>query len=165
MSALRFALNLVFSIEELFIGVCLFFAILLEVVGVFFRDVLQRPFAWSEEFLTFLLVWMVFIGCSIAVRRGEHVYVDVLVKRFPPHIGTVVAGFTSIAFALFIALLGWTGLQTVLLQIRSGELSPVMEMPMWLISLAVPVGCFLMLLSLIARPRHDPSPMESMDSE
>ena len=163
MPLLRTALWLVFFIEEAFIAVGLFVAIILEVVGVFFRYVLQRPFTWSEEFLTFLFVWMVFIGCSIAVRKREHIHVDVLVQRFSPKTRHVVAIFASIAFALFIALLGWTGLQTVLLQIHTGEVSPAMEMPMWLISLAVPVGCVLMLLSLAFGPVTSHSPMESTE--
>lgn len=163
MQLLRVTLRLVFFVEEAFIAAGLFVAILLEVAGVFFRYVLQRPFTWSEEFLTFLFVWMVFIGCSIAVRKREHIHVDVLVRLFSPSTQRAIGIFASIAFASFIALLGWTGLQTVFLQIHTGEVSSAMEMPMWLISLAVPVGCLLMLLSLVFGPERGHSPMESTE--
>ena len=39
---------------------------------VFFRYVLNHSLFWSEELARYILVWLTFLGASVAYRRGVH---------------------------------------------------------------------------------------------
>jgi TRAP-type C4-dicarboxylate transport system permease small subunit len=44
---------------------------------VFSRYVLSAPTVWSEEFSLLVFVWVAMFGIAVAVRRGEHLTLDV----------------------------------------------------------------------------------------
>lgn len=48
---------------------------------VFFRYALNESLFWSEELGRMLLVWLTFLGASVAYKRGAHVGVDVVAAR------------------------------------------------------------------------------------
>lgn len=48
---------------------------------VFFRYVLNHSLFWSEEVGRILLVWITFLGATVAYRRKAHVGIDVVVRR------------------------------------------------------------------------------------
>ena len=61
---------------------------------VFFRYVLNHSLFWSEELARYILVWLTFLGASVAYRRGVHPRIDLFVSRVSPrgaraiHVGT-----------------------------------------------------------------------------
>jgi hypothetical protein len=48
---------------------------------VFFRYVLNHSLFWSEELARYILVWLTFLGASVAYRRGVHPRIDLFVSR------------------------------------------------------------------------------------
>ena len=58
----------------------MFAAVVLQVVS---RYVAKMPFPWVEELARYLMIWVGFLGCGIAARRGAHVSITFLADRFP----------------------------------------------------------------------------------
>ena len=52
-------------------------------VEVVFRYVLQMPLAWGAEVSQTLLVWITFIGAALALYRGEHMVINLVVNKAP----------------------------------------------------------------------------------
>jgi TRAP-type C4-dicarboxylate transport system permease small subunit len=50
---------------------------------VVFRYGVQASLTWSEELARYAFIWAIFIGTSVAARRGQHIAVDSLVKTLP----------------------------------------------------------------------------------
>lgn len=50
---------------------------------VFCRYVLNDSLFWSEELGRLLLVWLTFIGASVAYKRGAHIGVDLVTNQLP----------------------------------------------------------------------------------
>ena len=65
---------------------------------VVFRYGLGASLSWSEEFARYVFVWIIFIGTSVATRRGQHIMVEVIVALFPPKLREAV-GLVSIGIA------------------------------------------------------------------
>ena len=63
---------------------------------VFFRYVLNSSLQWSEEASIWAMIWMVFIGSVVVVRRWEHIYIPTAVKLLPIKIRSLVIIFTKI---------------------------------------------------------------------
>ena len=52
-------------------------------VQVFFRYVLNHSLFWSEELARFLLIWLTFLGASVAYHRRAHPGIDTFSLRLP----------------------------------------------------------------------------------
>ncbi len=53
-------------------------------VNVLLRYVFRSPFAWLEEGVVMVFMWMVFVGVSACFRSHQHLRIDVLVRYLPP---------------------------------------------------------------------------------
>ena len=53
-------------------------------VGVFSRYVLQNTFQWYDEIARLCFVWMIFLGAVVAVQRGAHFRLHLVVDRLGP---------------------------------------------------------------------------------
>lgn len=128
---------------------------------------------WAQELCIFMIVWMAKFGAAYGVRTGIHVGVDVLVERLTgqPKRLLIVAGL--LAGALFTAIVGTLGAHLVWKIAGTGQTSAVLELPMWFVYLAVPLGSYLMCFRFLEvawhfwttgeRPHHDPGRVEGVD--
>lgn len=129
---------------------------------------------WAQELCIFMIVWMAKFGAAYGVRTGIHVGVDLLVERLTgtPQRILIVAGL--LAGALFTAIVGTLGANLVWHIFATGQTSAVLEVPMWLVYLAVPLGSYLMCFRFLEvawrywttgeRPHHDPGHVEGVDA-
>jgi len=140
---------------------------------------LLYPFAnrfstsWAQELCIYLFVWMAKFGAAYGVRTGIHVGVDVLVNRMRPRWRKVLILFGLLAGALFTAVIGGLGAMLVWQMMQTGQVSADLEVPVWIVYLAIPLGSFLMCFRFLqvawrfARtgylPKHDPAHVEGLD--
>ena len=99
---------------------------------------------WAQELCIYLFIWVAKFGAAYGVRTGIHVGVDVLVnhvaekkRRFLVMFGLLSGAFFT---GVIAALGGWFCYEMSL----TGQVSPDMLMPMWIVYLAVPLGSGLM---------------------
>jgi C4-dicarboxylate transporter DctQ subunit len=99
---------------------------------------------WAQELCIYLFVWMAKFGAAYGVRTGIHVGVDVVIRRLdaPWHGRLIVFGL--LAGALFTGIVGVLGANFVWRMSRTAQVSNDLEVPMWLVYLAVPCGSWLM---------------------
>jgi TRAP-type C4-dicarboxylate transport system permease small subunit len=69
--------------ENIFLVVAVFSSIAISIAGVFFRYVLESSLSWVEESAGFLLLIIITVGIGVAVRRGSHLRVDMLIQFIP----------------------------------------------------------------------------------
>jgi tripartite ATP-independent transporter DctM subunit len=89
------------------------------VASVFFRYVLNRPIAGSDEIATLVLVWLTFLGGAVAQRRRAHPSVSIFVQRLSPRALAYVEATTRLVEVVFFAFVCWHSLR--LFQVRLGE--------------------------------------------
>ena len=132
--------------EWTFIGGALAFTSALLFANVALRYLFNAPLNWAEELTLYLMVWIVFVGGSVAVRTRGHIAIDLLpLLLAPQHRRRLAIGVALVAL-VFFAVFFWYSLQHVL-RVRSiDQRTPVMQAPMWLTYLAMPVGSALMAL-------------------
>ena len=64
--------------ETTFVGGALAFASLLLFVNVVLRYWFLAPISWAEELTLYIMVWIVFVGSSVAIRTRGHIAIDLL---------------------------------------------------------------------------------------
>lgn len=117
-------------------------------VQVFFRYVLNHSLFWSEELARYLLVWLTFLGASVAYRGKLHPGTDVFFIRMPPAVRRALAIFvhiTSIALFGVMIVFGVKFSYFVRLQI-----SPALHLPKWVIFSVIPISGVIFLIHGLA---------------
>ena len=100
--------------------------------------------SWAQELCIYMFVWMAKFGAAYGVRTGIHVGVDVLVNNLPPKFRFRFILFGLLAGAFFTAVVGTFGVRFVWALAHTDQTSPDLEMPMWIVYLAIPCGSYLM---------------------
>lgn len=110
---------------------------------------LGTPFAGGAELAQFLFIWTAVLGADITLRHGGQVRIDALVIRLPIKLQLIITSLCIGMMMLFLALLIWYGfpLATSNWQRPMG----VAGLSYGYITLALPVGAALMLISLVRR--------------
>lgn len=134
-------LDLVLAGGALCVLVCVTF------MGVIFRYFLNSPIIWQEELQLMCFVWMIYFGCSAAVRSGSHVAIDMLVARMPPPVRRVIE---AIIYLVIVFVLGYLLMKSIVLinqLANSNRMTNILKIPYKFIYTAVPVGCALTVLN------------------
>ena len=100
--------------------------------------------SWTQELCIYLFIWMAKFGAAYGVRTGIHVGVDVLVRSLAPAKQKFFVVLSLSCGALFTATIATLGAKFVHFIYVTGQISPDLEMPMWIIYLAIPLGSSLM---------------------
>ena len=137
-------LNRITEVVLLVVLTAMAVAVFLQVI---FRYVLSLPLFWTEEFARYCLVWASLLGSAVAVKRGQHIAVTILVERLPSAMSRTLKIMALIAVAVILAVILWGGIQLV--AITRAQISPALRVPMSIPYLAVPVGAALMLFHTI----------------
>lgn len=75
---------------------------------VVFRYALNHSLFWSEEIGRILLVWITFLGATVAFRRKAHVGIDVAVRRLTRGTRQVVErALLALSSLFFLVLVGY----------------------------------------------------------
>ena len=85
----------------------LFFTFLLQ---IFSRYILKAPFGWTLELCLILWLWIVFFGCSFAVRDQDHVKFDIFYYATSKKVQLI---FSIISAIGVIVIMGYSFLPTI----------------------------------------------------
>lgn len=133
-------------IETTFIGAAIILASGLLLVNVALRYVFLLPLGWAEELSLYLMAWIVFVGCSVAIRSRGHIAIDLLPLALSPSNRRRLALAVGLVVLVFLAVFFYySGAHTLRIK-ESGQVTPIMQAPMWLAYLSMPVASVLMFL-------------------
>jgi C4-dicarboxylate transporter DctQ subunit len=128
---------------------------------------------WAQELCIYMFVWMAKFGAAYGVRTGIHVGVDVLINRLPPLRHRQIVLFGLLAGAFFTATVGTLGAIFVWEMGHTDQVSADLEVPMWIVYLAVPLGSYLMCFRFLRvawsfalggeLPHHDHGHVEGLE--
>lgn len=134
-------------------GVALAVMVLSVFIGVLARFVFTHTAVrisvpWTEEVSRYLMIWTVFIGAGIACRHGKLIGVEFLVGILPSALGQAAKYLSLLlatAFYLLLCIVGWQWVE-----FGQSQTSPVLQVPLVAVNLAMMMGGVLMALNTIA---------------
>ncbi|QNM94687.1 TRAP transporter small permease [Chitinimonas koreensis] len=136
---------------------------------------LRQNLSWAQELCIYLFVWMAKFGAAYGVRTGIHVGVDVLVNRLEEKHRKLFVLIALGAGALFTGIVGTLGATFVWEIAHTDQTSADLEIPMWIVYLAVPAGSYLMCFRFLQvgwnylrtgeLPHHDHGHVEGLEEE
>jgi C4-dicarboxylate transporter, DctQ subunit len=136
-------------LEKAFLAGAIIISSLLLFVNVVMRYVFLLPIYWAEEFVRYLMVWLIFIGASQVTRWGGHVAVDIVPRVLSKRGNIILAFAVNLICIFFCIVLAYLSLKQMLRVKGAGQISPALEIPMWIAYLSIPAGTILMLIRFL----------------
>ncbi len=102
---LRKASDLINKAVEWSLFVLGFSMALITATQVFFRYVLNHSLFWSEELGRMLLVWISFLGATVAYKRDAHIGIDFLVRKLSDSVRSRIKIITDIGSLFFFLVM------------------------------------------------------------
>ncbi len=139
------------NLDAIITGTTLTLCVFLVNLNVVFRYFLKNPINWTDEVVTSLFVWTVFMGSAYAHRRHSHLGVDIVVNLIHGKSRAVIEFVMSILTILVLGLLTYISGQYVYNLIYSRgvlklTLTDTLRIPKWYTGIAVPLGFGLSLI-------------------
>lgn len=127
---------------------CAAFIIMCFVVlwSVICRYVLHWQFGYGEELARYFMVYAIFIGISIGVRKEAHLGVEAFVGFLPKKAKSVVMIISKVLCVFLYAILCFLAIRLDITLSKTSQLSPALHLAMWIPYLAMPIGLFLATL-------------------
>ena len=117
---------------EAWVSFGFFWLLALTVFYQFFtRYVLNDSASWTEEIARYLLICMVFVGISAAVRTSRHIHVDFLYRLIPRQAGRILATLVDVVKTVFFAFA--TGLTWQMMEKMVNYKMTIIDLPMNLV--------------------------------
>jgi TRAP-type C4-dicarboxylate transport system permease small subunit len=114
---------------------------------IFCRYVLNYSLFWSEEVARFLMIWSIFMGASVALKRGELAAVSFMINSFREKTRKIIliAGNCAvISFFLIIIIYGYKFVMQSL-----SYLAPTLPVPMAVQYSSVLLSTVIMFLHIL----------------
>ena len=135
----------VFSSLLIFVSFCLM------IFAIFQRYFLNTPLKWGDEMLGYLLVAIVMSGVAEALRRGDHVAIDLLTSFFGIKVRALLTYLSYTAVLAFAVIFGISADEVVRFSYGFGSYSPgYLEAPMWIPQSTMIAGSILLGLGALA---------------
>ena len=130
--------------EETFLVICLVLIACISMIQVIVRKVpFLSSLQWAEEFDRFMWIWSVFISLPYTIRMGNMLRVNVLRDLMPHYVRKTISLIVDVIVMLSMALLCYHSYGVIFGAkgiMSSGELSPAMRWPMWIVYIFMLIG-------------------------
>ncbi len=119
------------------------FMIFIAFLQIVLRNFFDTGLGWGDSLLRNLVLWVGFIGATLATREGKHINIDV-VSRWLPSLSQKVVTFITHLFSLLICLLlTYAALKFIINEAQMGH-KTFLNIPAWVPQMILPVTFGLM---------------------
>jgi TRAP-type C4-dicarboxylate transport system permease small subunit len=116
------------------------------------RYFLSRPLPWADDLSGMLLVAVVGLGMAEALRRGDHISIDVLSSRARGGLARLRDAWAALAVLVFAGVLLWSTWGQVKFAYDFGSYTPgEIEVQSWIPMLPLLFGWGLLALAALGR--------------
>lgn len=115
------------------------------------RYIVGNSLSWSEELVRYLFIWSAFIGVPYCIKLGSSLKVLKFIEFLPMRLQKTILFIDRIILFLFFMLMLYFSIMVVRESFVSGQTSPALGVPIWLVYLSVVVGSFLSVCRVVEK--------------
>ena len=119
--------------------------------SVVMRYIFNNSLSWAEEICKYCFVWSTFLSASLCLKRRSSIKIDMLLLALPQtfqRIVLIVGDLIMLGFFSYFLNAAW---KVTVGMYNSGQTSPAMELPMYLVFASTVVGFALCIVRLAQR--------------
>jgi TRAP-type C4-dicarboxylate transport system permease small subunit len=142
--------RLLAGLERVAIVVLLCSLLLLGLLQIILRNVFTGGLFWADEVLRHLVLWLGFLGASLATHEQRHLRMDMLARWMPEGAQSWLDLLLNLVAASGCAILAQAAWTFVRFERESGAVLSV-GLAVWMVQSIVPLGFALMMLRFALR--------------
>jgi len=112
------------------------------------RNVMGVGLSWSEPFVRYLVLWVGFIGASLATREGRHITIEVFMVRSSARGRRYLAAVSQLCALVVCALMAWAAVKFVHDDAQIGHRT-FLDLPTWVLETIIPAAFAVMSLRFL----------------
>ena len=124
--------------------------ILLAAYQVLARNFFDTGLMWGESLVRVLVLWITFVGATIAARQDDHIRIDLLTRFISASSNAWLVRFRSLFTAVIAGAFAWYSFHFVLLDYQDGIIA-FAGVPAWICELVMPLGSAVIGLRYLIR--------------
>ena len=136
--------------ETIIIVLFLSAMMLIAFLQIFLRNVFTTGLTWGEMILRNLVLWIGFIGATLATREGKHINIDVVSRSLPPLVRILVEAAIHLFSFVICGLLTYASLKFVINEAEMKTMT-VAGIPAWVMEVILPLTFGLMAFRFALR--------------
>ncbi len=156
MKIINFINNILAKIETVFLIIILLTMILLAFLQVILRNFFSTSIFWGDTFSRHLVLWVGFLGASLATYEGRHITIDILSRLLSPIIKKMATILINIFSATVCFFLMKAAINFVSSERREfdrlkemGVTNLIAGIPEWMYSLIIAIAFGIMMLRFL----------------
>ena len=114
------------------------------IIQVFLRYLFSFSLSWSEEVARYLMIWVAFLGASLALKKGLHIGVELVISRVGQKVKKWILLVSQASILIFLLYLTVGG-GKLAWAVRD-QSSPALLFSMGWAYLSAPVGGLFMVI-------------------
>lgn len=150
-------------LEQTLIVTFLGFMILLAFLQIVLRNFFSTGLDWGDQLLRNLVLWIGFIGATLATKEGKHINIDVVSRWLPSLEKNIVTLITHLFSFIIGCLLTYAALKFVKNEFQMKSMT-FLNIPAWIPQMILPMTFGLMAFRFGLRSFKNLSEMRKMDS-
>jgi len=136
------------------VSLILAWMIVLAFVQVVLRNVFSFGFPWMEELLRLSVLWVGFLGASLAIRQGRHINIDVFSRMLPDRLKPCLRLVVDLVMLGVCLVFLSAAVEYIRVEKEFGDISDALGVPLWTLQIIFPflfaVGSFRFALQAVA---------------
>ncbi|TFH02031.1 MAG: TRAP transporter small permease [Calditrichales bacterium] len=124
--------------------------VVLSFLQVILRNLFDQGILWGDIFLRHLVLWVGFLGASLATREKKHINID-LFNRFLSERGKAVSLVITSLFSAFVCVVLTDASWTFVLDEKMIGTTVFEDIPSWYFQVIIPIGFLLMALRFLVQ--------------
>lgn len=96
------------------------------------RNILKQSVSWFEELSRYCMMYMVFLATEAGLRDGTQISVTTVTDRLPETVRNIVSLIAKSLVVAFSMVIFVTSFGLLKIQIRSGQMSPALNISMFI---------------------------------
>ena len=138
------------KIENIVMCLAMLIGIGIMFIGVIARYFFNHPLTVVDEIGPIFLVWSSIVGYSVALRKDEHIRMDILYDVIKSaKVKKIVLIFSYICGLIFMLFMTQSGYSTMMMQYRMNRVTQIMEFPLWIAYMIIPICGVVMVIRYV----------------
>jgi len=126
-------------------------AMMLVTCGDVVGNMFGHPLLGSEEIVSLLAALLIAFSLPAAHQEKAHIGVDMLYLKFSPRLKKINNVIISVLTSIFFVLVAWECFKYALDLKRIGQVTAVLELPLYYVLYAVAAGCGFLSLVVVSQ--------------
>ncbi|CAK7068402.1 MAG: hypothetical protein DELT_01759 [Desulfovibrio sp.] len=110
------------------------------------RNLIGAGISWFEELARYCMIYMTLLGTEVGLRDGTQIAVSMVVDKFKGAPRALLTIFSKLVVFAFSSVVFYTSLSLLAKQIKFGQVSPALKLPMYVPYFALPASFAIIAL-------------------